>query len=134
MAVTFLAGSSYGTARDAERNRRAAIPPSLPEEDQHPVGTEPLPPGQRLTKGWPVSHYGPVPKFRPDRWNFQVFGATATGGKYSWTFDEVSALPGVTIETDLHCASGPTSTDHEFFGIAAHTVLELAPPARRSRM
>ncbi|GHE38435.1 hypothetical protein GCM10017778_22160 [Streptomyces vinaceus] len=41
----------------------------------------------------------------------------------------MSALPGVTVETDLHCASGTTSTDHEFFGIAAGTILDLAPPA-----
>ncbi|MDA5280883.1 molybdopterin-dependent oxidoreductase [Streptomyces sp. Isolate_45] len=93
------------------------------------MGTEHLPPGQRLTKGWPVSHYGPVPKFRPDRWNLQVFGATATGAKYSWTFEEVAALPGIAIVTDMHCASGPTSTDHEFFGVPASSLLELAPPA-----
>ncbi|WP_327130758.1 hypothetical protein [Streptomyces sp. NBC_01343] len=48
-----------------------------------------------------------------------------------WSFDEFSELPCVTIETDLHCASGTTSTDHEFFGVAAPTVLELAPPAPR---
>ncbi|WP_443065729.1 molybdopterin-dependent oxidoreductase [Streptomyces sp. NBC_00503] len=93
------------------------------------VGTGQLPPGQKLAKGWPVSHYGPVPKFRPDRWNLQVFGATATGEKYTWTFEEVAALSGITIETDMHCASGPTSTDHEFFGVPAATLLELAPPA-----
>ncbi|WP_329403657.1 hypothetical protein OG523_04665 [Streptomyces virginiae] len=40
----------------------------------------------------------------------------------------MSALPGVTIETELYRASGSTSTDHEFFGIAAHTVLEPWPP------
>ncbi|MFB6947398.1 hypothetical protein ACFCYL_39490, partial [Streptomyces sp. NPDC056305] len=38
-----------------------------------------LPPGQRLQRGWPVTHYGPVPKFKPDRWEFRVFGATADG-------------------------------------------------------
>lgn len=27
------------------------------------MGAEPLPPGQRTVKGWPVSHYGPVPRF-----------------------------------------------------------------------
>ncbi|MFD9612174.1 molybdopterin-dependent oxidoreductase [Streptomyces sp. NPDC059083] len=88
-----------------------------------------LPPGQREARGWPVSHYGPVPRFRADRWSLQVFGATATGGKYSWTFDEVMALPGTTITTDLHCASGTTTRGHEFFGVPASVLLELAPPA-----
>ncbi|MFB7758496.1 sulfite oxidase-like oxidoreductase, partial [Streptomyces sp. NPDC056121] len=56
-----------------------------------------LPPGQRLAKGWPVSHYGPVPRFRPERWTLQVFGATADRASHSWTFEEVTALPKVTV-------------------------------------
>ncbi|WP_420834120.1 molybdopterin-dependent oxidoreductase [Streptomyces yunnanensis] len=78
------------------------------------VGTEPLPPGQRRVRGWPVSHYGPVPRFRQDTWRLQVFGATASGTTYAWTLDEIAALPTTTITTDLHCASGTTSGDHEF--------------------
>ena len=52
-----------------------------------------LPPGQRLQRGWPVTHYGPVPKFRPERWEFRVFGATADGDKRGWTHEEFTALP-----------------------------------------
>ncbi|MEU8759611.1 sulfite oxidase-like oxidoreductase [Streptomyces sp. NPDC048659] len=88
-----------------------------------------LPPGQREARGWPLSHYGPVPRFRPERWNLQVFGATASGGKHSWTFDEVTALPTATITADLHCASGTSTFGHEFFGVPAAVLLELAPPA-----
>ncbi|GGR10755.1 molybdopterin-dependent oxidoreductase [Streptomyces netropsis] len=87
------------------------------------------PPGQRLAKGWPVSHYGPVPRFRPDRWNLQVFGATATRQTYSWTFDEVLTMPRATVLADLHCASGTSTLGHEFFGVPASTLLDLAPPA-----
>ncbi|MET4644591.1 molybdopterin-dependent oxidoreductase [Streptomyces sp. NPDC006539] len=88
-----------------------------------------LPPGQRLAKGWPVSHYGPVPRFRPDRWNLQVFGATASGQTHSWTFDEVAIMPKITVHADLHCASGTSTTGHTFFGVPARTLLDLAPPA-----
>ncbi|MGW5861080.1 molybdopterin-dependent oxidoreductase [Streptomyces sp. NPDC055239] len=88
-----------------------------------------LPPGQRLAKGWPVSHYGPVPRFRPERWTFQVFGATAGGEKRSWTFEDLAALPRVTVLADLHCASGTSTTGHEFFGVPASALLDLAPPA-----
>lgn len=76
-----------------------------------------------------MSHYGPVPRFRPERWTLQVFGATASGEKRSWSFDEVSALPCTTVVTDMHCASGPSTTDHEFYGVPARALLELAPPA-----
>ncbi|MER5955864.1 molybdopterin-dependent oxidoreductase [Streptomyces sp. NPDC056121] len=88
-----------------------------------------LPPGQRLAKGWPISHYGPVPRFRPERWTLQVFGATANKATYSWTFEEVTALPKVTVVADLHCASGTSTTGHTFFGIPARVLLDLAPPA-----
>ncbi|MFC9501033.1 molybdopterin-dependent oxidoreductase [Streptomyces sp. NPDC056982] len=88
-----------------------------------------LPPGQRLAKGWPVSHYGPVPRFRTERWTLQVFGATANETTYSWTFEEVTALPKVTVVADLHCASGTSTTGHSFFGIPARVLLDLAPPA-----
>ncbi|WP_330461549.1 sulfite oxidase-like oxidoreductase [Streptomyces sp. NBC_00820] len=88
-----------------------------------------IPPGQSHVHGWPVSHYGSVPRFRPDRWNLRVFGATATGDEHRWIFDELTALPHITVVADLHCATGPTSTDHEWFGIPARTVLDLVPPA-----
>ncbi|MGW6159345.1 molybdopterin-dependent oxidoreductase [Streptomyces sp. NPDC055144] len=88
-----------------------------------------LPPGQRLAKGWPISHYGPVPRFRPERWTLQVFGATANKATYSWTFEEVTALPKVTVVADLHCASGTSTTGHTFFGIPARVLLDLVPPA-----
>ncbi|MFH9963332.1 molybdopterin-dependent oxidoreductase [Streptomyces mirabilis] len=88
-----------------------------------------VPPGQRHVHGWPVSHYGPVPRFRPERWNLRVFGATAAGDERTWSFEEFTALPHTTVVADLHCATGPTSTDHEWFGIAATTVLDLAPPS-----
>ena len=33
-----------------------------------------VPPGQYLTEKWPVLHYGSVPRFDPQRWDFRVFG------------------------------------------------------------
>jgi DMSO/TMAO reductase YedYZ molybdopterin-dependent catalytic subunit len=92
-------------------------------------GGEALPPGQRMVPGWPVRHYGPVPKFRPERWEFRVFGATASGDKHCWNFEEFAELPLTSVTADLHCVSRKSSTDHEWMGVAAATVLALAPPA-----
>ncbi|MGW1202694.1 molybdopterin-dependent oxidoreductase [Streptomyces cyaneofuscatus] len=88
-----------------------------------------LPPGQQGVAGRPVSHYGPVPLFRPERWDLKIFGATAEDVTHSWSWDEITALPRTTVVADLHCAQGTTSTDHEWFGIPAATLLRLAPPA-----
>ena len=58
-----------------------------------------------------------------------MFGATATGAEHAWAFDELSSLPHLTVVADLHCATGPTSTDHEWYGILTAAVLKLVPPA-----
>jgi DMSO/TMAO reductase YedYZ molybdopterin-dependent catalytic subunit len=100
----------------------------LPSSPPRPAPDD-LPPGQRRVAGWPVSHYGPVPRFRMARWDLRVFGATARGEVHRWTWDEVAALPGRTVVADLHCATGTTSTGHEWFGVPADALLRLAPPA-----
>lgn len=88
-----------------------------------------LPPGQRLQRGWPITHYGPVPRFRPDRWEFLVFGATADGGTRSWSHQEFSALPYETVIADLHCVTKFSMLDAEWGGVRAGTIVRLAPPA-----
>lgn len=95
------------------------------EQEEH----RPLPPGQRLQRGWPVTHYGPVPRFRPERWEFRVFGATRDGGKHRWTHEEFVRLPYSTITADLHCVTKYSMLGAEWGGVTAATVLRLAPPA-----
>ena len=91
-----------------------------------------LPPGQRPQRGWPVLHYGPVPRFRPERWEFQVFGATADGDKHCWDHDAFSALPHGYAHwprEDLHCVTKFSMLGVEWSGVPATTILALAPPA-----
>ena len=57
-------------------------------EQTRPGEAASLPPGQRPQNQWPVLHYGPVPRFKPERWDLQVYGATADGGKHSWDYAE----------------------------------------------
>lgn len=98
-------------------------------ENEQLGGGDALPPGQRPQRGWPVLHYGPVPRFRPDRWDLQVFGATASGDKHRWTYDEFNALPRTAVRADLHCVTKFSMTDSEWYGVAPATLLALAPPA-----
>lgn len=88
-----------------------------------------LPPGQRLQRGWPVTHYGPVPRFKPDRWEFRVFGATVDGGTTSWNHPEFSALPYDTVVADFHCVTKFSMLGIEWGGVATSTIVKLAPPA-----
>jgi DMSO/TMAO reductase YedYZ molybdopterin-dependent catalytic subunit len=50
-----------------------------------------LPPGQHLTKGFPVLDLGVRPKFYEPRWRFKVDGEVARPLDLNW--DEFSKLP-----------------------------------------
>ena len=86
-----------------------------------------LPPGQYIPRGWPVLHYGPVPKFAEDRWDLRVFGATAAERTLTWA--EFEALPRASVHADFHCVTKFSVLDNDWEGVATATVLELAPPA-----
>lgn len=88
-----------------------------------------LPPGQYVPRGWPVLHYGPVPRFVPDSWQLKVFGETASGEVTSWTWPELGHLPRVGVEADFHCVTKFSLLGNTWRGVSTATLLELAPPA-----
>jgi DMSO/TMAO reductase YedYZ molybdopterin-dependent catalytic subunit len=62
-----------------------------------------LPPGQSLTLKWPVLHYGSVPHFDADRWDFKISGEVETPLKMSWK--EFRALSQAEVASDFHCVT-----------------------------
>jgi DMSO/TMAO reductase YedYZ molybdopterin-dependent catalytic subunit len=70
-----------------------------------------------------------VPRFKPDRWEFRVFGATADGDKTCWNHDEFAALPYATVIADFHCVTKFSMLGIEWGGVSTSTVVKLAPPA-----
>ena len=42
-----------------------------------------LPPGQSLTQKFPVLHYGPVPRFDSETWDFRIFGEVEEEKRWS---------------------------------------------------
>ncbi len=88
-----------------------------------------LPPGQYVPRAWPVLHYGPVPRFRPERWDLRVNGATASGAETRWTWPEVEALPRERVTADFHCVTKFSIPGVPWEGILATALVELAPPA-----
>lgn len=88
-----------------------------------------LPPGQELARGWPVLHYGPVPRARPGAWDLEVFGATASGSQTRWTFEEFGRLRRVCVVADMHCVTKFSVFGNVWEGVPAAAVLNAAPPA-----
>jgi DMSO/TMAO reductase YedYZ molybdopterin-dependent catalytic subunit len=80
-----------------------------------------LPPGQRLTDGWPVLHYGSIPKVDMATWSFRLAGLVEE--EVSFTWDALNALPQATVHCDIHCVTTWSKLDNDFSGVAVSEVL-----------
>jgi len=103
------------------------------ETENIPSEEERLPPGQLLTKRFPVLHYGPVPTFNPAIWKFQVWGEVEEPLKLYW--DDFLALPRTKLTMDLHCVTTWSKLDTHWEGVSVRTLIDeglikLKPTAR----
>ncbi len=88
-----------------------------------PDGRRRLPPGQRLTEGWPVLHYGSIPKIDLDTWEFRIFGLVEEEVRLSW--QEFLALPQVRVTSDIHCVTTWSKYDNDWEGVRFRDLLDL---------
>jgi DMSO/TMAO reductase YedYZ molybdopterin-dependent catalytic subunit len=101
----------------------------VPESESASPQPRTLPPGQKPATGFPVRHYGPVPRFRPDTWKLTVNGATADGAERHLDVAEFAALPRDQVVGDLHCVTKWTVLDNTWDGVLARTLTDVVPPA-----
>ena len=85
---------------------------------------ERLPPGQRLTDGWPVLHYGSIPRFDEKAWRFHVVGDDFVEEPVSFTWEEFQALPRTDVTCDIHCVTHWSKFDNVFSGVLVTEVLK----------
>ena len=95
-------------------NRRA-------REDHERFGDR-LPPGQKLTDGWPVLHYGNVPSVDIATWKFSIVGLVEQDAHFTW--DEFQALPQSTLRSDIHCVTHWSKFDNEWTGVGFSDLME----------
>ena len=84
------------------------------KEDRERFGDR-LPPGQKLTDGWPVLHYGGIPAIDLATWKFSVVGLVEE--EVSFTWDEFMALPQTTLRSDIHCVTHWSKFDNDWTGV-----------------
>ncbi len=90
-----------------------------------------LPPGQSLTRKWPILHAGTVPRFDPARWRFQIFGLVEQPWQCDYT--AFKALPQIRVKADMHCVTRWSKLDMLWEGVSTRTVMnqvKLLPEAR----
>jgi len=90
---------------------------------RRPTDTDPgrIPPGQYVTRDFPVLSAGPTPHTPLDQWDFRVVGEV--NEPRSWTWDEFQALPNEEITRDIHCVTKWSNLDTVWRGVSIDTLL-----------
>jgi DMSO/TMAO reductase YedYZ molybdopterin-dependent catalytic subunit len=84
---------------------------------------ERVPPGQRLTEGFPVLHHGEVPYYRDiSKWDLKIFGLVEQ--EVILSHDEFMKLPRREFANDIHCVTTWSKLDNVWEGVAVSTIME----------
>jgi DMSO/TMAO reductase YedYZ molybdopterin-dependent catalytic subunit len=85
-----------------------------------------VPPGQHVTKGWPILHAETIPPFDPATWRFRVDGEIETPAEWGW--EEFRSLPSTTLTSDFHCVTGWSKLDNTWEGVRFSEIAERVRP------
>jgi len=81
-----------------------------------------VPPGQYVTRDFPVLSAGPTPRTRLEDWTFTVEGLVRE--PMTWTWDRFQALPRRSWTVDISCVTKWTKLDTIWEGVSVDTLLE----------
>jgi DMSO/TMAO reductase YedYZ molybdopterin-dependent catalytic subunit len=82
-----------------------------------------LPPGQYLTRDFPVLSAGPTPRRPLERWDFALTGEVEPARR--WTWAAFRALPREPVIADIHCVTKWSKFDTKWEGVSVDTLLGL---------
>ncbi|MBR1220815.1 sulfite oxidase-like oxidoreductase [Bradyrhizobium sp. U87765 SZCCT0131] len=103
----------------AEEGRFLTGRTARPEEER-------LPPGQHLTRDWPVLDLTGTPDIAPERWRLVVDGAVENPVTWDWT--AFLAQPQQRIVSDIHCVTTWSRYDNLWEGLATRDLLAIVRP------
>jgi DMSO/TMAO reductase YedYZ molybdopterin-dependent catalytic subunit len=83
---------------------------------------EKLPPGQYLTDGFPVLSAGPTQYVDTDDWQFTI--TTETDERFTWSWDDLMALPIEEVEVDIHCVTRWSKLQTRWRGVPVDAFFE----------
>lgn len=85
-----------------------------------------LPPGQSLTLKWPVLHYGGIPRFDAETWDFFTSGLVENPLRLTW--EQFIALPKTRVTADFHCVTRWSRFDNHWEGVPFRALCGLTKP------
>jgi len=89
-----------------------------------PPRADRLPPGQIVTRKWPVLHYSHVPLIDPARWRFEVTGLVDRPLTLRW--EDLDRFPRQETVCDIHCVTRWSRYDNVFTGVPVQAILAEA--------
>ena len=92
---------------------------SRPEDER-------LPPGQHLTRDWPVLDLGLTPEIPRERWRLDVYGAVEQ--PVFWDFTQFMAQRQAEFVSDIHCVTTWSRYDNQWEGLATSDLLAACQP------
>ena len=95
-----------------------------PEEER-------LPPGQHLTRDWPVLDLGVTPAIGRERWRLDIHGAVEQ--PLFWDFAQFTAEPQTQLTSDIHCVTTWSRYDNQWQGLATRDLLAACRPREEAR-
>jgi DMSO/TMAO reductase YedYZ molybdopterin-dependent catalytic subunit len=106
---------------------------SMAEKKVRAAGVDParLPPGQYMTKKWPVLHAGTVPKVDLATWTLRVFGEVEQELELTW--EQFGELPRAASTQDIHCVTRWSRFDARFEGVRWSELAKLCRPTESAR-
>src|ERR1041384_6409487 len=89
-----------------------------------PSRAERLPPGQVITRKWPVLQYSHVPDLQPEAWRFEVSGLVERPLTLRW--EDLERFPRQEAVGDIHCVTRWSRYDNVFAGGPVQAILAEA--------
>jgi DMSO/TMAO reductase YedYZ molybdopterin-dependent catalytic subunit len=91
------------------------------EEEKAALEMKRLPPGQSITRKFPVLHYGQIPRADLTQWTFRVFGEVVE--EKVWNWEQFNQLPRTKLLMDIHCVTRWSKLDTEWEGVSVATLV-----------
>jgi DMSO/TMAO reductase YedYZ molybdopterin-dependent catalytic subunit len=91
---------------------------------------ERLPPGQHLTRDWPVLDLGLTPEISRERWRLDVYGAVEK--PLYWDFQTYLAQEQRQFVSDIHCVTTWSRYDNHWDGLATRDLLAACRPREKA--
>lgn len=93
--------------------------------------SERLPPGQHLTRDWPVLDLGLKPDVSREEWRLRIDGLVSRPA--TWNFQALLAQPQSAPVSDIHCVTTWSRYDNHWDGVLTRDVVLAVAPRDEAR-